>query len=73
MAGLHFKWVISRTWLQNGKDFRVHVYLARYSSGGNVAHHVAVKATEVDIEVLGNILLYPLFGVKESQRSQGKN
>ncbi|CBI32297.3 unnamed protein product, partial [Vitis vinifera] len=46
------KWVKSRSWLQSGKDSKVHVYLAGDSSGGNITHHVAVRAAESGIEVL---------------------
>ena len=65
-------WVKSRTWLQSGKDSKVHVYLAGDSSGGNIAHHVAVRAAEEDIEVLGNILLHPLFGGEKRTESEMK-
>ncbi|CAN1167860.1 Gibberellin receptor GID1C [Linum perenne] len=54
-------WVKSRTWLES-KDSKVHIFLAGDSSGGNIAHHVALRAAETDIEVLGNILLNPMFG-----------
>ncbi|XP_002524767.2 gibberellin receptor GID1B [Ricinus communis] len=64
------KWVKSRTWLQSGKDSKVHVYLAGDSSGGNIAHHVAVRAAEAEIEVLGNILLHPMFGGHERTESE---
>lgn len=63
-------WVKSRTWLQSGKDSRVHLYLAGDSSGGNIAHHVAVRAAESDIEVIGNILLHPMFGGPERTESE---
>ena len=66
------KWVKSKTWLQSGKDSKVHVYLAGDSSGGNIAHHVAVKAAEEDIEVLGNILLHPMFGGEKRTESEKK-
>lgn len=60
------KWVHSRKWLKSGVDSKVHVYLAGDSSGGNIAHHVAARAAaseaEEGVEVLGNILLHPLFG-----------
>ncbi|CAJ1976256.1 unnamed protein product [Sphenostylis stenocarpa] len=39
--------------------------LCRRLSGGNIVHHVALKAVEFGIEVFGNILLTPLFGVQE--------
>ncbi|KAL6527624.1 Gibberellin receptor gid1b [Orobanche minor] len=66
------KWVGSRPWLKSGKndDSRVHIYLAGDSSGGNIAHHVAVRAAEENVEVLGNILLHPLFGGEERMESE---
>ncbi|KAK1398964.1 Gibberellin receptor GID1 [Heracleum sosnowskyi] len=64
------KWVHSRPWLKSGKDSKVHVYLAGDSSGGNIAHHVAVKAAESGVEVLGNILLHPFFGGQERKDSE---
>ncbi|EPS69216.1 hypothetical protein M569_05547, partial [Genlisea aurea] len=65
-------WVRSRRWLRSGKDpdKEVHVYLAGDSSGGNIAHHVAVKAAEENVRVLGNILLHPLFGGEERTESE---
>lgn len=63
------KWVSSRLWLQS-KDSKVHIYLAGDSSGGNIVHHVALRAVESDIEVLGNILLNPLFGGLERTDSE---
>nr|AZL47124.1 gibberellin binding protein [Panax ginseng] len=64
------KWVHSRSWLQSGKDSKAHVYLAGDSSGGNIAHHVAVRAAESGVEVLGNILLHPFFGGQERKESE---
>lgn len=63
-------WVHSRPWLRSGKDSKVSVYLAGDSSGGNIAHHVAVKAADSGIEVLGNILLHPIFGGQERKESE---
>lgn len=63
------KWVSSRSWLQS-KDSKVHIYLSGDSSGGNIAHHVALRAVESDIEVLGNILLNPMFGGQERTESE---
>ncbi|GKV08902.1 hypothetical protein SLEP1_g20473 [Rubroshorea leprosula] len=63
------KWVNSRSWLQS-KDKKVHIYLAGDSSGGNIAHHVAMRAAESGIEVLGNILLNPMFGGQERTESE---
>ncbi|GAB4829748.1 Gibberellin receptor gid1b [Ancistrocladus abbreviatus] len=64
------KWVTTRPWLQSGKDSKVHVYLAGDSSGGNVAHHVAVRAAESGVEVIGNILLHPMFGRQRRTESE---
>ncbi|KAK8588270.1 hypothetical protein V6N13_087211 [Hibiscus sabdariffa] len=64
------KWVKSRTWLQSGKDSKVYAYLAGDSSGGNIAHHVAVRAAETDVEILGNILLHPMFGGQRRTESE---
>ena len=62
-------WVSSRSWLQS-KDSKVHIYLAGDSSGGNIVHHVALRAVESDIKVLGNILLNPMFGGLERTESE---
>ncbi|KAJ9543449.1 hypothetical protein OSB04_023156 [Centaurea solstitialis] len=65
------KWVHSRSWLASGKGSKkVHVYLAGDSSGGNIAHHVAHRAALSGVEVLGNILLHPLFGGEERTESE---
>ncbi|CAM8931485.1 unnamed protein product [Rhodiola kirilowii] len=66
------KWVVSKPWLRSGKDSKSHVYLAGDSSGGNIAHHVAVRAAEEGVEVLGNILLHPMFGGEARQESEKK-
>ncbi|KAH1105861.1 hypothetical protein J1N35_009629 [Gossypium stocksii] len=65
-----FKWVKSRSWLQSRKDSKVHIYLAGDSSGGNIAHHVAARAVESGIDVLGNILLNPMFGGQDRTESE---
>lgn len=64
------KWVNSRIWLQSRKDSKVHIYMAGDSSGGNIVHHVALRAAESEIEVLGNILLNPMFGGQERTESE---
>ncbi|KAK6937470.1 Alpha/beta hydrolase fold-3 [Dillenia turbinata] len=64
------KWVSTRRWLQSGRDGKVYIYLSGDSSGGNIAHHVAVRASKCDIEVLGNILLHPMFGGQERTESE---
>lgn len=63
------KWVNSRSWLQS-KDSKVHIYLAGDSSGGNIVHHVAIRAEESEVAVLGNILLNPMFGGQERTESE---
>lgn len=63
------EWVNSRNWLQS-KDSKVHIYLSGDSSGGNIAYHVALRAVDSDIEVLGNILLNPMFGGEERTKSE---
>ncbi|KAK3014115.1 hypothetical protein RJ639_007907 [Escallonia herrerae] len=64
------KWVNSRPWLQSPKDSKVHIYLAGDSSGGNIAHNVALRAVESGIEVLGNVLLNPMFGGETRTESE---
>ncbi|CAI9785642.1 unnamed protein product [Fraxinus pennsylvanica] len=64
------KWVNSQSWLRSGPDLKVHVYLVGDSSGGNIAHHVAVRAADEGVEVLGNILLHPMFGGEERKDSE---
>lgn len=49
---------------------KAHVYLAGDSSGGNIAHHVAARAAEGGVEVLGNILLHPMFGGMKRTESE---
>ncbi|KAK4357320.1 hypothetical protein RND71_022930 [Anisodus tanguticus] len=66
------KWVKSRSWLQSGKDLKVHAYMAGDSSGGNIAHHVAVRAAEEGVKVLGNILLHPMFGGQKRTESESR-
>ncbi|KAL9228109.1 hypothetical protein vseg_003723 [Gypsophila vaccaria] len=66
------KWVCTRPWLKSGKDSKVHVYLCGDSSGGNIAHHVAVKASEEGVDVIGNILLHPMFGGEQRTESENK-
>ncbi|XP_050224200.1 gibberellin receptor GID1C [Mercurialis annua] len=65
-------WVKSRTWLESKKDSKVHIYLAGDSSGGNIVHHVALRAIESGIDVLGNILLNPMFGGQERTESESR-
>ncbi|GKC39428.1 gibberellin receptor GID1C-like protein [Tanacetum coccineum] len=63
------EWVNSRPWLQS-KDSKVHIFLAGDSSGGNIVHQVALRAVKSDIQVLGNILLNPMFGGETRTESE---
>nr|AYN70612.1 GID1c [Paeonia suffruticosa] len=65
-------WVNSKSWLQSKKDSKVHIYLAGDSSGGNIVHHVGLRAVESGIEVLGNILLNPMFGGEKRTESENR-
>ncbi|XP_008795099.1 gibberellin receptor GID1C-like [Phoenix dactylifera] len=64
------KWASSEPWLHSGKDAKLRVFLSGDSSGGNIAHHVAVRAAESGIEVSGNILLNPMFGGNQRTESE---
>eukprot|EP00262_Sarcandra_glabra_P017580 TRINITY_DN605_c0_g2_i1.p1 TRINITY_DN605_c0_g2~~TRINITY_DN605_c0_g2_i1.p1 ORF type:complete len:346 (+),score=32.42 TRINITY_DN605_c0_g2_i1:308-1345(+) len=65
------QWVNKTPWFRCGKDSRVRIFLAGDSSGGNIVHHVALRAAESSgVEVLGNILLNPMFGGKERTKSE---
>lgn len=63
-------WVNSRTWLKSQRDSKVHVYMAGDSSGGNIVHNVSLKAMNKGINILGNILLNPMFGGQERTASE---
>lgn len=66
------QWVNSRSWLQSKKDSNVHIYLAGDSSGGNIVHNVALRAAGSGIEILGNVLLNPMFGGQERTESENR-
>ncbi|KAI3927781.1 hypothetical protein MKW98_023382 [Papaver atlanticum] len=63
-------WVHSEQWLRSGKDSKVRAYLVGDSSGGNIVHHVALRAVESGTEVMGNVLLNPMFGGIERTESE---
>ncbi|KAJ8769860.1 hypothetical protein K2173_008942 [Erythroxylum novogranatense] len=60
------------------EDFSTHAnlkncFVAGDSAGGNLAHHVAFKASEYkfnDLEVIGNISIQPFFGGEERTESE---
>lgn len=64
------KWVMSQPWLRSGADARPRVFLSGDSSGGNIAHHVAVRAADEGIRICGNILLNAMFGGTERTESE---
>ncbi|CAL9116470.1 unnamed protein product [Musa acuminata var. zebrina] len=70
------KWASGEPWLRSGKDAKLRVFLAGDSSGGNIAHHVALRAAESGIEVAGNVLLNAMFGgncrTESEKRLDGK-
>ncbi|KAI0530693.1 hypothetical protein KFK09_000240 [Dendrobium nobile] len=66
------KWASCQPWLRSGKDAKLRVFLAGDSSGGNIAHHVAVRAVQSGISISGNILLNPLFGGNKRTESELK-
>lgn len=68
------KWAASRSWLRSGKeeDSTVRIFLAGDSSGGNIAHHVAVRSIGSGIKILGNILLNSMFGGEDRKESELK-
>ncbi|KAH7654279.1 Carboxylesterase protein [Dioscorea alata] len=59
------KWAVSEPWLKSSPFF-----LAGDSSGGNIAHHVAVRAVSSGIPISGNILLNPMFGGEQRTESE---
>eukprot|EP00262_Sarcandra_glabra_P017579 TRINITY_DN605_c0_g1_i3.p1 TRINITY_DN605_c0_g1~~TRINITY_DN605_c0_g1_i3.p1 ORF type:complete len:343 (+),score=40.57 TRINITY_DN605_c0_g1_i3:257-1285(+) len=63
-------WATSRPWLRSGKDNKVHMFLAGDSSGGNIVHHVAMRAVESGMTICGNILIAPMFGGEERTDSE---
>lgn len=64
------KWASNESWLRCAKDSKPHIFLAGDSSGGNIAHNVALRAAEAEIEISGNILLNPMFGGMERTESE---
>lgn len=64
------KWVSTRPWLRSKDSRAPRIFLAGDSSGGNIAHHVAVRSIGSGIDVCGNILLNPMFGGQERTASE---
>lgn len=64
------KWAMSQPCLRSGEDTRARVFLSGDSSGGNIAHHVAVRAADAGIKICGNILLNAMFGGVERTDSE---
>ncbi|KAJ0975667.1 hypothetical protein J5N97_017632 [Dioscorea zingiberensis] len=61
------KWVSGEPWLSCNDP---QVFLAGDSSGGNIAHHVALRAVSSGIRLAGNILLNPMFGGESRTESE---
>ncbi|KAJ6824256.1 gibberellin receptor GID1C [Iris pallida] len=66
------KWASNESWLRCNKDSVPRIFLVGDSSGGNIAHNVALRAVEEGIETSGNILLNPMFGGNERTESERK-
>lgn len=64
------KWVMSQPFMRSGGDAQARVFLSGDSSGGNIAHHVAVRAADEGVKVCGNILLNAMFGGTERTESE---
>lgn len=63
-------WAMSQPFLRSGNDAQPRVFLSGDSSGGNIAHHVAVRAADAGIKICGNILLNAMFGGTERTDSE---
>ncbi|CAL5091305.1 unnamed protein product [Urochloa decumbens] len=64
------------SWLADAADFS-RVFVTGDSAGGTIAHHLAVRAGEVDIDldtvaVRGYVLLMPFFGGERRTRSEAE-
>lgn len=64
------QWAMSQPFLRSGQDAQPRVFLSGDSSGGNIAHHVAVRAADAGIKICGNILLNAMFGGTERTDSE---
>jgi gibberellin receptor GID1 len=64
------KWAMSQPFLRSGEGAQPRVFLSGDSSGGNIAHHVAVRAADAGIRICGNILLNAMFGGTERTDSE---
>ncbi|KAJ0980720.1 hypothetical protein J5N97_008975 [Dioscorea zingiberensis] len=57
------QWAHNQPFLRCSPDSTPNLFLSGDSSGGNIAHHVALRAaTTSQIRISGNILLNPMFG-----------
>jgi gibberellin receptor GID1 len=64
------RWALAQPCLRSGDDKQLRVFLCGDSSGGNIAHHVAVQAANEGIKISGNILLNAMFGGNERTESE---
>lgn len=58
-------WASNESWLSNGS-----IFLCGDSSGGNIAHNVALRAVDSKLVIHGNILLNPMFGGNRRTESE---
>lgn len=66
------RWAANQPWLRSGSDDKLRIFLSGDSSGGNIAHHVALRAVESGIDIAGNILLNPMFGGNDRTDSENR-
>lgn len=66
------KWAYNESWLRAGLDTKPSIFLVGDSSGGNIAHNVALRAADSEFDISGNIVLNPMFGGNERTESERK-
>jgi gibberellin receptor GID1 len=64
------QWALAQPCLRSGDDGQLRVFMCGDNSGGNMAHHVAVRAADEGIKISGNILLNAMFGGNERTESE---
>lgn len=69
------QWAYNQPFLRNSPNSNPNIFLSGDSSGGNIAHHVALRAattTSSNIILSGNILLNPMLGGQSRTPSELK-
>nr|AHV78710.1 GID1a [Agapanthus praecox subsp. orientalis] len=64
------QWAYNESWLRCASDSQPRIFLAGDSSGGNIAHNVALRAVDAGISISGNILLDAMFGGTQRTESE---